>query len=174
MKCKKSDNIILTGLMGVGKSVVGRALAADFGRKYIDTDVLIEIDAGKTVTEIFEELGEEGFRRIEKKVIEELSNGEHGSGLIVSTGGGAVIDPSNRASLSSFGIIICLEADPEEIVRRLSKDVSRPLLQGEDLIERLKTLLNERAAYYAEADYMVDTTGKNSSEVVRLIKGLLH
>lgn len=159
--------------MGVGKSVVGEVLAIGLGFKYVDTDELIEAEAGITVKEIFEELGEEGFRIIEKKVIEEISAGVHGDGLIVSTGGGAVIDPANRMNLSSFGTVVCLKADPAEIIRRLSGDASRPLLQGEDLNEKLRKLLKERDAYYAEADYTVDTTGKDSTEVVRLIKGFL-
>ena len=174
LKSKRADNIILTGIMGVGKSVVGLSLACDLGLKYVDTDELIEIEAGITVKEIFEELGEEGFRLIEKKVIEEISTGEHGEGLIVSTGGGAVIDPANRRLLSSFGTVICLKADPEEIIRRLAGNTSRPLLEGGGLHKRLTKLLKERGTYYAEADHTVETTGKDSSEVVSLIKGFLN
>ncbi len=159
--------------MGVGKSVVGEVLALDLGLKYVDTDELIEIEAGLTVKEIFDSLGEDGFRLIEKKVIEEISAGEHGEGLVVSTGGGAVIDPANRKKLSSFGTVICLTADPAEIIRRLTGNTSRPLLRGEDLNERLTKLLKERGTYYACADYTVDTTGKDSSEVASLIEGLL-
>ena len=161
---------MLTGFMGTGKSSVGRRLALALGLGFLDIDKLIEEEAKLPIKEIFSLKGERHFREIESALIERLSTGELGRGLVVSTGGGAVIDPANRERLRSFGKVVCLTASAEEIVRRVGSGEERPLLSEENALTAASSLLEERAAFYADCDLTVATTAKSPEEVVSIIK----
>ena len=120
-------NIYLIGFMGAGKSTVGRDLAARLGRPFCDTDKLIEKRAGLTIPEIFDALGEDGFRRLEAEVIREVAEEE---GLVVALGGGAPLQDGNWYRLKESGVTVYLREAPEALHARLSKSEGRPLLAG--------------------------------------------
>lgn len=164
-------NIVLTGFMGTGKTVVGRALAQRTGRELVDTDAVITGRAGP-IPEIFDRLGEDGFRRLEREAVRELAGR---TGLVVATGGGTMLDPANRAALAATGDVVCLTAGIDDIVERVSAgggSARRPLLvggrSGEDLQARVEALLAERAERYARFP-QVDTTGLSPSEAAEAV-----
>ena len=165
-------NIILTGFMGTGKTTVGKLLAAQLGYAFVDTDQVIEAQAGRSIPSIFAELGEAAFRQIERDVASQLAARD---GLIISTGGGMMLDPANVAALSHTGRIFCLVATPEEILSRIQTDDQhvRPLLQGPNPSERITELLSQREQAYGRFQ-QIHTTGKQPNEVahdlLRLIK----
>lgn len=167
-------NVALTGFMGTGKSTVGRRLAKELGLKFLDIDDLIEKEAGLPIKEIFRVNGEASFRRTESEVIAKLSNGLFGRGIVLSTGGGAVVDPLNRKRLKAWGALICLRASVDEILRRVGGREDRPLLSGPGKKEAVERLLAEREEAYADADFTVDTTGAEIEEVVGKIKAFLE
>lgn len=166
-------NIALTGFMGTGKSTVGRMLARELGLKFLDIDDLIEKEAGMPVKEIFRVRGEASFRRTESEVIEKLSEGSFGDGIVLSTGGGAVVDPLNRKRLKQWGALVCLRASVDEILRRVGGRDDRPLLSGPDRRETVERLMAEREEAYSDADFTVDTTSEKIEEVVGKIKTFL-
>lgn len=141
------NNIILTGFMGTGKTTVGKLLAEWLGYKFIDTDELIQARQGRTIAEIFNNLGEEAFRQMEADVAEELSQQE---GLVISTGGRMMLDSRNVTALSRRGRVFCLVATPEEILTRLQNDKQhiRPLLEVPNPGERIVELFQQRARGY--------------------------
>lgn len=159
-------NIVLTGFMGTGKTEVGRLLAQRLGFTFLDADSIIEQEQKMTITEIFQRFGEPFFRDIETAVLKRLSEKE---GVIISTGGGAVLRQENMDNLRKKGIIICLTASPETILRRTSNDTSRPLLQVKDPLNRIRELLEFRRPYYEKADIMVETEGKSPIDVAEEI-----
>lgn len=159
-------NIILTGFMGTGKSSVGRHLAEGLGLGFVDTDDLIEGRAGLTVSEIFERFGEGRFRALEKEVIQGISTQ---CGLVIATGGGAILDGENLSNLKRCGVVICLTASPDTILSRIGEGDERPLLVGGDIRERISGLLKLREPFYMKADFTVDTTAKGVREVVEEI-----
>ncbi len=159
-------NIVLTGFMGTGKTEVGRLLARRLGYTFIDADSVIEEEQGIPITEIFKRFGEPYFRDIESAVIKRLSEMER---AVISTGGGAVLRQENMDNLKKKGIIICLMASPETIYERTKNDSSRPLLQVENPLQRIKELLEFRRPYYERADIMVNTDGKTPAQVVEEI-----
>ncbi len=153
--------------MATGKTAVGRALAARLGRKFVDTDGSIEQDSGMSVAEIFRRLGEAEFRARERATIERVAADR---GVVAATGGGAVLDPRNRAAMRASGRIVCLTARPEAILARVGAGTDRPLLAGApDRRARVVELLESRAAAYADADWTVDTSGETPDEVARSI-----
>lgn len=175
---RKSLNVVLIGFMGAGKSVVGMALAKELGLKFLDTDALIEKEIGRTIKEIFVVNGEEGFRGLESAIIERLSGGEFGSGVVVSVGGGAVIREVNRKRLKGFGYVVCLSASVDEILRRVGSKKGRPLLSQSKAEanprEAIETLLKEREAAYRDCDVCIDTTSLTVKDVVERIKAFLE
>ncbi len=168
-------NIYLTGFSGSGKTTIGRQVAAMTGWTYRDTDDEIVAGTGRTIEEIFREDGEAAFRKVERGVLESVSQGER---QVVSTGGGIVVDERNRRTMEATGIIVCLEARADTIYRRLSgpdethdEQVVRPLLKDSDPLRRIISLKSERQALYALAHWTVHTddlsvTGA-ASEVIR-------
>lgn len=166
-------NIVLTGFMGTGKSTSGRRLARDLGLKFLDMDDLIEKEAGLTVKDIFKVHGEPHFRCIERKVIRKLSSGDFGGGLVVSTGGGAVADKTNRAALRGWATVICLTASVDTILRRVGNNDERPLLSSSDKRAAVEKLLKEREEAYRDSDLTVDTTSMAVEEVISVIKDFL-
>jgi len=170
---RQTRSIVLTGFMGTGKSTVGRLLAKRLGFGFLDLDELIEKEAGMPVSEIFSSYGEARFREFEARVIEQLASGSLGLALVVSTGGGAVVRELNRSLLRGFGVLVCLKASPEEILKRVGNRPDRPLLAGPDREEKLHSLLGERRSAYEDCDLEVDTTGLRPEEVAGIIQGYL-
>lgn len=155
-------NLVLCGFMGSGKTTVGKLLAKKLGRTFVDMDAYIENAAGMTVSRIFETQGEPSFRQMESKAAKELSEAE---GLVVATGGGALLNPKNQAAFSENGVIILLEVTPETVLRRLKNDLSRPLLARPDKERVIRELMEQRIPVYrASARIIVD--GNGSAEQV--------
>ncbi len=152
-------NIFLIGLMGAGKSTIGRQLAKELGWDFVDSDHEIEARTGASIPLIFDVEGEAGFRLREKKVIDELTRRER---IVLATGGGVVLDPENRAHLAARGTVVYLSATADQLLARTAKDRNRPLLQIADPRAKLESLLEIRDPLYREiADLVVDT-GKRS------------
>jgi 3-dehydroquinate synthase len=166
-------NIVLTGFMGTGKTTVGRLLAMDQGLKFIDIDDVIEKEEGLSIAEIFEAKGEGHFRAVESSVVKGLAQARFGNGIVVSAGGGAVLNDENRRLLKGIGPLVCLSATIDEILKRTEASLQRPLLSKKDKREAIERLLNQRQGAYRDCDLMVQTTGKTPSMVVDEIKGFL-
>ncbi|MBN2007071.1 MAG: shikimate kinase, partial [Anaerolineae bacterium] len=130
-------NLILTGFMGTGKTTIGRAAAQRLGCTFVDMDDVIVACAGKPIPRIFAEDGEPAFRALEAAVCAELSAQD---GLVVATGGGALLTPANRAAMQRSGVVICLDASPDEILRRVGGNDDRPLLNVPDPAARIAEL----------------------------------
>ena len=160
-------NIILTGFMGTGKTSVGKCLAKELNLKFIDTDDLIEKEAGIYINEIFTKFGETYFRQLESKVINEVSSGAN---MIIATGGGAVVNPLNLLALKKNGILICLTASIDVILSRVGSGDERPLISEDDKKGAISNLLKVREPFYKKADFIVDTTTKTVGEVIKEIK----
>jgi shikimate kinase len=152
-------NIILTGFMGCGKTTVGRRLAKALNYAFIDTDQQIEERCNATVQKIFSTKGEESFREMESDLARELGKRE---GLVISTGGGMMLNPKNVAALCANGRVFCLVATPEEIFKRISgnKKAKRPLLDTPDPLKRIIELMQQRKQNYAQF-LQIDTSGKS-------------
>ena len=164
----------LTGFMGTGKSTIGRVLSLETGMKLIDLDELIEKDAGMAVKDIFRERGEGCFRDMESGLIKRLTQGEFGSGVIVSTGGGAVVRRENREALRSWGTIVCLCSTVDEILKRVENRDDRPLLNTGEKRESIERLLKEREEAYRDCDLVVDTASVSVKEAVRIIRNFVE
>ena len=149
-------NIVLMGFMGVGKSAVGEFVAARLNRRYVDLDAEIVKAAGKSIAEIFAASGEDGFRAWESRVAAALSAS---GGRVLATGGGIVLDPANVNALGERGILICLDASIESILRRVADDHGRPLLKNTDRRRRLHELFEARRHLYEALPYHIDTEG---------------
>ncbi|QWV95713.1 shikimate kinase [Geomonas oryzisoli] len=152
--------------MGCGKTSVGQVLAQRLGWSFVDLDQVIVQEAGRSIKEIFAADGEPSFRELEAKVLERVAAG---SGQVVSTGGGAVVAPANRAVMHSHGCIVNLTASVETIAQRVSGDSERPLLADDASVVKIRTMLEGREAFYADADVRIDTTGKEIVQVVELV-----
>lgn len=159
-----TKNIVLTGFMGTGKSTVGRELAERLGRRFVDTDVVIEQRHGP-IPLIFEDRGEAAFREFERTVADELGRQ---SNLVIATGGGLFMDPNNVESLAREGRIFCLTAPSDEIIRRIRSDTSaanRPLLDTDDPSAKAAILLAERQHIYSQFE-QIETYMRLSGQVV--------
>ena len=164
---KVPGSLFLTGPMGAGKSTIGRQLARKLGLEFHDSDHEIEQRTGVDIPLIFEIEGEAGFRKREKAVIEELTRLP---GIVLATGGGAILDPDNRKSLSTRGRVIYLHTSVSQQLKRTARDRNRPLLQTEDPRRRLEELMQVREPLYREiADLVINTDGKHVRDVVREI-----
>jgi len=163
------ESIVLIGFMGTGKTTIGRRLARSTDLPFEDTDDLIVERAGLTIPEIFRMHGEAAFRKVESESLAKL---DPRCPRILSTGGGIVLAPANRARLRELGFVVWLSATEEEIQQRVSRNRKRPLMQGGNPRETIQRLLGERTPFYREtADWTLDTTGLAISETVRLILG---
>ena len=163
MSNKEANPIFLVGMMGAGKSTVGRCLAERLGMDFVDLDEELERRCGVSIPFIFREEGEEGFRRRESALIEEFTRAK---GLVVATGGGAVTQEKNRTLLKNAPIFtVHLTVSAEQCYRR-TKNSDRPLLQCENPLEKITLLLESRNPLYGEvASLTVDTDGKASKRV---------
>ena len=160
-------NIVLIGLSGSGKSTVARRLAERLGWSSIDTDLLIEAEAGCAITEIFATQGEDAFRRVEADVISRAVSGDH---QVIATGGGAILLQENRALLWRRGFVVYLQTSPDTLVARLAAHGAddRPLLRG-NLQNQLASLLSARSSYYEQAHAVISTDGATPEAVVETI-----
>jgi shikimate kinase len=160
-------NLVLIGFMGTGKTSVGKALARRLGRPLVDIDAAIEQAQKRKIREIFAAEGEAHFRRLESAAIREAAAR---SDSVITTGGGAVLDPENFRALRANGWIVALSARPETIHARVKDSHQRPLLAGgADMLGEIRRLLEARAPLYREADYFFDTDGKNPAQMAELI-----
>ncbi len=170
-----SRNIVLTGFMGTGKSSVGRYVAARLRRPFVDMDALIEERQGQTVAAIFAVEGETTFRRYESDMVHELTAQ---TGLVIATGGGALVNPANREALLATGAVICLQADADEVLRRVGSNGTRPLLNVENPRQHIEHLLTQRAPAYGAIPLQLDTLGLSvaavGERVIALALGLVE
>lgn len=165
---KSCDNIYFVGMMGAGKTTIGRQLARRLKKRFVDCDHEIEARTGVRIPVIFEIEGEAGFRRRESQVLQALSEE---SGLVLATGGGAVLDPQNRKRLAESGLVIYLCVQPDELYARTRRDRNRPLLQVEDPLARLRELHGLRDPLYREiADIVLEGGGRSPAAVARQLE----
>jgi len=164
---KQANNIYLIGLMGAGKTTMGRKLAQALQWPFYDSDRVIEETTGVSIPMIFEYEGEEGFRDREQEIIDYLTSLDQ---IVMATGGGAILRPENRQKLQQNGFVVYLECSIERILQRTRRDTQRPLLQTENPRERLEQLLQEREPLYREcADFSVDTGIMQSKAALKAI-----
>jgi len=149
--------------MGVGKSTIGRKLAARLSRRFVDSDEQIESKTGVDIDLIFELEGEAGFRKREEKTINDLTKENN---IVLATGGGAVLSAENRKNLSERGIVIYLKASPEILLKRTSKDNKRPLLQTDDRFKKICELVELREPYYLDISSAVVDTGVSPTKQI--------
>lgn len=152
--------------MGSGKSAVGRELAKLKKWQFLDLDELIELREKRMIADIFSKEGEPYFRKVEKQALKEISQQK---GFIVACGGGVVIDPENIKIMKETGMLICLEAAPEVILKRTAGFAHRPLLNVKDPKKQISLLLKLRAPYYAAAHKIIDTSKISIKQVVSRI-----
>lgn len=165
---QQRDNIFLIGPMGVGKTTIGRQLAAGLQRPFLDSDRELEAATGADIPWIFDMEGEEGFRHREEKMIDQLTARE---GIVLATGGGAILSAASRERLHSRGLVVYLRASLGQLQQRTHKDRSRPLLQTADPAARIRELLEQRDPLYREtAHLVVDTTRRGPRSVIAEIR----
>ena len=156
-------NLYLVGFMGTGKTTVGRAVAHRLGYALLDSDHEIEKRAGKTIPEIFAKEGEAAFRVMEKAFVE---SGHPATGTVVACGGGLVVPPGMLDALKKRGVVICLHASLETILRRTQGNKNRPLLDVEDPMERIRALYAVREPIYNQAGTIILTDGRTLADIV--------
>jgi shikimate kinase len=147
-------SVVLVGMMGAGKSSIGRRLAARLGVAFVDADNEIEVAAGMTIPDIFSTYGEPNFRAGETRVIARLLDG---GPQVLATGGGAFMNPDTRGAIGAHGVSVWLKAEFDVLMRRIKRRQDRPLMKTEDPGERLRALMAERYPVYAEADITIQS-----------------
>jgi shikimate kinase len=165
-----TQTVVLIGLMGAGKSTIGRRLARDIGLEFIDSDSEIAEAAGCSIPDIFEVYGEAMFRDLEKRVLLRLLTGKP---AVIATGGGAFINPEIREAIRAQAISVWLKADIEVLFERVSRRDTRPLLKSGDKRGILERLINDRHPVYGEADIVIDSGDAAHEMVVRKIAARL-
>ncbi len=169
VKTMTIERIWLTGFMGTGKSRIARPLAAALDWTSIDLDAMIEREAQDSITHIFKSGGEGAFRALESQAVDNASRMAH---VVVATGGGAVLLEANRALMKKDALIVCLDASPDTILRRLQESgplSDRPLLAGDDPLPKIRELKATRDALYRDADVVVNTDDMTPDEVTHQI-----
>lgn len=164
----KGVNLYLVGMMGAGKTTVGRLMATHLGYRFVDTDAVIEQLTGQSITQLFAGVGEVAFRQMESQVLAEVSAYTN---LAIATGGGIVLRRENWSYLH-HGLIVWLDVPAELLYARLQTDTSRPLLNDPDPLGKLRSLLEQRQPLYAQADLRVTVSGEETS--VQLAKRVLE
>ena len=158
------ETIVMVGLMGAGKTAIGRRLAARLGLPFVDADEEIEAAAGSSIQDIFDRLGEESFRDGERRVIARLLDGPP---IVLATGGGAFMDADTRERIAAMGISVWLRADIDTLVRRTSRRSNRPLLKKGEPREILIRLMEQRHPIYQLADIVVDSLDAPTEETLQ-------
>lgn len=162
--------IALIGLMGVGKSTVGRRLAKHLSLDFVDGDHEVERAANRSVAEIFDQMGEAEFRSGEARVMRRLIDGPR---IVLATGGGAVLNEQTREHLKANTVVVWMKAELEVIAERVQRRDTRPLLRGRDPLTALRELAERRNPIYAEAHLAVDVAGgSHTSSVEAIVKAL--
>ncbi|MFA5688668.1 MAG: shikimate kinase [Kiritimatiellales bacterium] len=156
----KKRNIILVGFMGTGKTATGKILAAKTGMPLVDMDSAIEKQQNRTISEIFATDGEAAFRQMERELVKELAAR---NGLIISTGGGIVLNSDNIVDFEKSGLTVCLTASAKTIFRRVSSNTTRPLLSGDKKVQ-IAELLEKRRPLYDAIRYQIDADRLNAEE----------
>jgi shikimate kinase len=165
------NNIILVGFMGTGKSVIGKLLAEKLNRAFVELDDLIEKKEKMPIKDIFEKKGEPYFRLVEKEIAKEASQRKN---IVISAGGGAIVDEENFKNLKNSGTIICLKASPDTILKRTKGMKTRPLLNVPNPKEQIEGLLKKRESFYNKADFSIETDNLNIEEVILKILTFTH
>jgi len=167
------NNIYLIGMMGSGKSTIGKLLAKNIYYKFIDVDdFIVNHSAYESINEIFEQKNEEFFRTLENDAMKELSGFEK---TVIATGGGVILNKEHIQIMHSTGIVIYLESDIENLVRRLKDAKDRPLLKGVDLEKKLERLFNKRERLYSQAaNLKIDISAKDKNNIIERIIKLLE
>ena len=165
---KRKKNVYLIGMMGTGKSTIGKQVASELSLDFYDSDLEIEKKSGKSVSEIFATDGEPKFRKLEQNFIE---NGHPDSDSIVSCGGGLCVISGMLESLKAKGTVICLWAIPEVIFERIKNDRGRPLLQVEEPKKEIQRIIDQRKDYYLQADLVIDCNDLSIEEVSQRVIG---
>ena len=163
-------NICLIGLMGAGKSVIGKLLAKELRMRYYDSDNLIEIKLNKSINQIFSDHGEDYFRKIEEEIVLSLLDKKN---CVISLGGGSILSYLTRKSLFINSFTVYLKVDIEILYERLKKSKKRPLINNKDIKEKLIHLTQERNKYYRKANLIVNNL-KNTEEALNTIKAQLQ
>ena len=159
----RSQNVVLIGFMGTGKTTIGKIASERLGLEFVDTDDLIVERAGEPIPKIFERLGEDGFRELETEVLSGLSGK---GGRIIATGGGIVTRPENIELLWGLGFVVWLSATVETIFERVSRNRDRPLLYTDDPLQTITDMLAEREPLYRDAaDLTVETDDFHAEEI---------
>lgn len=165
------QHLLIWGMMGVGKSTVGRAIAHRLQRPFVDLDEFVCRDTQQCVHELFAHLGESGFRRIERQGLETLLNGT--DPLVIALGGGSLLEPSFREATRARSVVIGLSANLETLQNRLRDDTSRPLIAGDDREVRIRRLFHERATAYQSVDLVVENPdGELATTVERILAAI--
>lgn len=160
-------NIVLTGFMGSGKSIVGKKLAERLNMNFIDTDEIIAKDVGMSISKIFKYKGEPYFREVESKAVSLVSLLDN---HVIATGGGVPMRTENMDELERNGIIIHLQVSPESVLRRIGHDTSRPLLHAKNPLETARDILQKRKKAYERCTHFIDTDSLRVDEVVGRIE----
>lgn len=166
---EEMKNIVLTGFMGTGKTAVGKELARRLSMRFIDIDLEIEKAEAMPIRDIFAKKGEGYFREVEAEMIRKYSAEKN---LVIATGGGSVLRDMNLAALRENGIVFCLTARPETIHERISRNDDRPLLAGDDRMQKITELLDARSPLYVQAGILIDTDDKTPLQVADEIMGI--
>jgi shikimate kinase len=166
----EKGNVILCGFMATGKSSVGKQLASVLGYNFLDMDAAIEAEEGCSIPQIFSSRGEPAFRELESRMVDRIAEQ---NGYVIATGGGTIVNSRNLEKLKRCGILVNLAADVQTILQRAGSADDRPMLRAADREERIRSLMEQRAYAYAQADFSVDTSSLGIDEVVQRILGWL-
>ena len=158
-----SKNLALTGMMGVGKSTIGKNLAKKLKYNFIDIDGLIEAKEGDSINYIFRNKGEDYFRKLESEITLQMLKKDNS---IISLGGGAFLNKSIRASIKKKSLSFWLDVDIKELIKRLKKTIKRPLLYKKNISDTIEKMYLERKKIYNEADFRIKCDSLNSKEIV--------
>lgn len=163
-----SQNIILTGFMGTGKSTIGQLAATCLQRDFVDMDAVIEARQGRPISRIFAEAGEPYFRQLEAELCRELAGQQ---GLVIATGGGALVPAENLRVIQQSGLVVCLDCEPAVLWQRIGQSDDRPMLAGQDegRFARLAVLLEQRTPAYARIERHLDVTHLSPEEAAQRI-----
>ena len=172
MSKRRKKNIMLVGYMGCGKSTVGRKAARAFQMEFLDTDEVISQEEGCPVSELFATKGEEYFRKKETELIQRLL--KEPKGMLIATGGGLPMREENRSLLKELGHVVYLKCTVETLVKRLSGDITRPLLADGNLEEKITSMLEIRnPVYESVADLIIETEGKSFYETICILERII-
>ena len=159
-------NIAITGMMGSGKSSVGRIVARVLNMKFADTDEIIERVERMSISDIFAKKGEPYFREVETRIVKEVSQEDN---QVIACGGGVVLKQENVRQLRSRGVIVNLMASPEVLHERTKQTDTRPLLEVQDRLQELRRILKEREQFYSDCDFRVQTDNLTQEQIARQI-----